>query len=181
MENVSIIRSRVIISDEKIYNYSHRYLLERIWYDRKPIATVVMLNPSYANEVKWDYSSMRVMNFLIDQGYGGVTIVNLFSCIETNSEDLPSYNIRYNKDTDKYIAEAITQNKAIILAWGSNKDRIIRIKALVKILQSQKEKKQIYRLTDNDYSIKHVSVLKKELRLEPLQNVCDIFNAKLNN
>lgn len=174
MEDVSTIKSKVILSDEKIQNYLHRYLLERIWDGNIPQATVVMLNPSYADELKWDYSSMRVMNFLIDLGYGGISIVNLFSCIETNSEDLPPYNIRYNKDTDKYIAEAVARNKDIIIAWGTNKDKKRRIDHLKKILYNQKEAKNIFRLTDSNNSLKHASILNRNLCLRQLQSIDDI-------
>jgi len=174
MKKISTIKSKVILSDKEIHNYTHRYLLERIWKEEGSKATIIMLNPSYADELKWDYSSMRVINFLIDQGYGGVSIVNLFSCIETNSENLPPYNIRYNTDTDKYIAEAVARNKDIIIAWGTNKNRKRRIQSLKSILQNQTEKKKIFRLTDNDGSINHVSILKRDLCLKLLESIDDI-------
>ncbi|WP_366924638.1 DUF1643 domain-containing protein [Metallumcola ferriviriculae] len=174
MKNISTIKSKVILSDKKIHNYTHRYLLERVWKKESPKATIIMLNPSYADELKWDYSSMRVMNFLIDQGYGGVSIVNLFSCIETNSKNLPPYNIRYNADTDKYIAEAVARNKDIIIAWGTNKNRKRRIQSLKTILQNQTEEKRIFRLMDSDGKIHHVSILKKDIYLKLLESFNDI-------
>ncbi|MBW9169766.1 DUF1643 domain-containing protein [Clostridium estertheticum] len=166
--------SSAIISDLNYNNYVHRYFLERIWDKEKTIATVIMLNPSYADELKWDYSSMRAINFLIDEGYGGITIVNLFSCIETDSENLPSYNQRFDKDTDKYIEKAIIQNEVFIIAWGSNKNRLRRITNLKKILTKHKDSIKISRLTDEDNSRRHVSRLKRKLHLEPIKKINDI-------
>ena len=123
-----------------------------------------MLNPSYADELKWDWSSMRIINHLIElEEYGGVDIVNLFSWIEVDSKKLPPYEERYNKTTDNYLEEAIRDNKDIIIAWGSNKDRKRRINKVKKILleceSKHRQKKNIYRITDDVDNIKHISRL----------------------
>jgi len=175
-KRISFIKSEAIFSDDD----SHRYLLSRLWdneeqeQERKPTATVIMLNPSYANEIKYDNSSVKVMNFLVDEGYGGVTIINLFSFVETDSKKLPPYDQRYDNNTNMYIEKSVEQNQVIILAWGSNKNRIRRINFLKKILKKQKKKKTIYRLTDSDNNIKHVIYLNKLLHLEPIRKIDDI-------
>ena len=84
-------------------NKRQRYSLLRKWDSAKLNAVVIMPNPSYLDELKYDYSSMRLMNYLIDVGYGGMTIVNLFSYIETDSNNLPPYNERFDSNTDDYI------------------------------------------------------------------------------
>jgi hypothetical protein len=164
----SIVKSKAIFSDDR----NHRYLLKRVWDEKKEYATIIMLNPSYADELKYDYSSMRAINYILDnqknellnKEYGGVNIVNLFSIVETNSSNLPSYNERFNNDTNKYIEKAIKESKDIFIGWGSNRNR----KKRVEFIKGKLKGKRIFRFVDGSNYNKHISLLSKNIRLEQL-------------
>lgn len=78
------IKSTAIVSDDGNY----RYRLTRVWDNNKQSATVIMLNPSKANELKSDKTVMNLTNFLIDNNFGSVNIVNLFSYMTTDPSKL---------------------------------------------------------------------------------------------
>lgn len=170
IRNSSTVKSEAHFSDDGL----HRYLLKRVWDESKPNALIIMLNPSYAGEVKCDYSSMRALNYLVDKGYGSMTIVNLFSWIETESDNLPEYSERYDADTDKHTSESIKLADDIYIAWGSNKDRKIRIKQVITLIEKHKiDKTKIYRLTDENDSNTHISrlgkgIVKKSMELSEI-------------
>jgi hypothetical protein len=78
------IKSKVILSKDKRY----RYLLERVWNSGKKKATVIMINPIFADELKTDVSVSKLMNFLIDNDFGTLRIVNLYAFISTDPSAL---------------------------------------------------------------------------------------------
>ncbi|WP_195837980.1 DUF1643 domain-containing protein [Tissierella pigra] len=57
--------------------HTYRYLLKKQWSEGKNTAAVIMLNPSKANSLKMDQTVMNVMNYLVDNGFSGMSIVNL--------------------------------------------------------------------------------------------------------
>lgn len=162
MEEYGKVISKAIFSDEE--KPTHRYLLKRIWDDLKKTATVIMLNPSYATSLKYDNSSMRVINYLVENGdYGGVYIVNLFSYIETDSENLPTYNERFNEETDKYIKYALSKSSDIYIGWGVNKNKKRRIKEIIKFLNDLNITK-VRRFVDENNKSYHVSIMGKGMK-----------------
>lgn len=116
------IESTAIVSDNRLY----RYYLTRTWEKEKKKATVIMLNPSKANELKTDKTVMNVMNYLIDNDFGSVSIVNLFSCIATNPKDLGCRNEQFELDNDQYILEAFDEADIIIVGWTRSKAKFIK-------------------------------------------------------
>ncbi|MFL0557359.1 MULTISPECIES: DUF1643 domain-containing protein [Paenibacillus] len=122
------IQSKVIFSNTR----KHRYLLERVWDDKKKKATIIMINPSFADELKTDLTVCKLMNFLIDNEFGSLRIVNLYAFISTD----PSY-LTNNKDAvgdlnDQYILESINDVDLVIIAWGIEKDKYKKRKEQVK-------------------------------------------------
>lgn len=67
---------------------SHRYLLLKEWNNSLKKATIIMLNPSSANTVAMDLTTMYIINNISKLGYGSVEIVNIFSRLneEINSD-----------------------------------------------------------------------------------------------
>lgn len=117
-----LIKSTATFSDNGLY----RYKLTRIWDENKKKATVIMLNPSKANELKTDKTVMNVTNFLIDNRYGGIIIVNLFSYMTTYPNELKNRNEDYEKLNEKYILEAFEEADTIIIAWIRNGQKYIK-------------------------------------------------------
>ncbi len=72
------IRMESIFSDDK----AHRFLLRRSWGKEGKIATVIMINPSDADYLITDVTTMSVYNGLARLGeYAAVNIVNLYSLV----------------------------------------------------------------------------------------------------
>ena len=64
--------------------HTYRYLLKKQWGEGKKTAGIIMLNPSKADSLKMDLTVMNVTNYLVDNGFSGMSIVNLFSYMKTN-------------------------------------------------------------------------------------------------
>lgn len=113
------IQSKAIFSIDR----KHRYLLERCWDDRKKKATVIMINPSFADELKTDLSILKLMNFLIDHDYGTLRVVNLYAFISTDPSQLKKNPDAVGELNDQYIKESIENTDLIIIAWGVERDK----------------------------------------------------------
>jgi len=101
-------------------NDEYRYRLTRIWDEKKEIIGIIMLNPSMANVIKTDKTIMNICNYLIDNEYGGVDVVNLFSYMTTDKKYLKNRNHEYEKYNDEYITKVVNDRCMTIIAWGSN-------------------------------------------------------------
>lgn len=60
----------------------HRYLLKKEWNKAKKKAMVIMINPSSADGMVIDHTTMYVINNLSKLDFGSVDIVNMFSKID---------------------------------------------------------------------------------------------------
>ena len=65
-----------------------RFSLIRRWDAEKPWVMFIGLNPSTANAHTDDPTIRRVVRFAKDWGYGGVYMLNLYSKVTPNPEDL---------------------------------------------------------------------------------------------
>ena len=92
--------------------------------DRKK-ATVIMLNPSKANELKMDRTVMNVSNFLIDNDFGGIDIVNLFAYMATDPSELSQREEKFEKENNEHILEAVTEADVVIIGWVRDKTSYI--------------------------------------------------------
>ncbi|MDR0442480.1 MAG: DUF1643 domain-containing protein [Treponema sp.] len=136
-EKSATIKSRAVFSkDEK-----HRYLLERIWNDKKKKATVIMLNPSFADELKTDQTICKVMNFLIEKDFGTLRVVNLYAFISSEPSHPKKNHDVVGELNNQYILDAINDTDVIIIAWGVEKKEYIKRIAEVKEILSKSGKK----------------------------------------
>lgn len=138
LELESTIYNKAIFSQDKKY----RYKLTTTWDENKKKATIIMLNPSKASELKSDKTVMNVTNFLIDTNeYGSLSIVNLFAYISTDPTQLFHRNKELEEVNDKYILQAVEKSDLIIIAWGSYiKDHVKRKRKVEEMLKSYKYK-----------------------------------------
>lgn len=121
------VKSKVIFSADN----RHRYLLERVWDDEKKKATVIMINPSFADELKTDMSVWKLTNFLMDNDFGTLRIVNLYAFISTDPAGLSNNPDAIGELNDKYIESAIADTNLIIIGWGVEKSKYTKRKAYV--------------------------------------------------
>lgn len=126
----SVINSEAVFSDDKKY----RYKLTRTWDKDKKKATIIMLNPSKASELKSDRTVINVTNFLIDNNYGSINIVNLFAYMPTEPKELSQRNNEFEKYNDKYIIESLEKSDIVIVGWGSDNKKYISRKRQVEEL-----------------------------------------------
>lgn len=103
---------------------THRYLLWRIWDDEKPLIAWLMLNPSIANEDKLDPTLRRCKQYSINNNYGGMIILNIFSLVSTDPKGLKLLDIssHYIEENFKNISNVLT-NIPIVLGFGANSDK----------------------------------------------------------
>lgn len=96
-----------------------RYLLTKIWDEKKPNLAIVMISPSEASSIELDHTTLRVINNSYRLGYGSVSIVNLFSVIG-------NFDSEYNKDIDKENAKVIEKvaTEADIVVYAPGVGRI---------------------------------------------------------
>ena len=125
-----IIKSKAILSDDELY----RYKLCRIWDENKPKSTIVMLNPSKADTLITDRTVMNVTNYLIENNYGSVTVVNLFAFMATDPKFLKQRDEKQEALNNDYLKEAFFDSDVIIVAWVRDKDKCVTRKREVEKL-----------------------------------------------
>ena len=136
----STITTEVIFSDDK----KQRYLLRKEWDSKKRKAMVLMINPSSAGEISIDFTTMYVINNLVNLDYGSVEILNLFSSmnIQLNS-DLNNTQVT-DTNNDNQIVSSASKVNDIIIAWGKSGGMYKKIKErqkqVMKLLEPFKEK-----------------------------------------
>ncbi len=107
------IKTETIFSDDR----QHRYLLRKEWEPKKLKATIIMTNPSAADMLIVDHTTMYTVNNLVRLDYGGVDIVNLISKPTTKlnvKEDLTAPD----ETNIGVILKSAEKSETIIIAWG---------------------------------------------------------------
>ena len=133
------MRTEALFSDDK----AHRYLLKKSWDNNKPSVSIIMISPSSrANDICVDMTSMYVVNNCVDQGFGSVEILNLYSKLDENSFDSC-------KENDEQILKSCQRSDRTILAWGRGQAKKMvdnRIEDMMKLLEPYKDK--LYEIAD---------------------------------
>lgn len=120
-----------IMDDSKEYRYS----LWRIWNDKLPRVTFVMLNPSTADSRNDDPTLRRCINFAMNWGYGSLEVVNLFAYRSTNPQMLLSVCDPIGDKNNKYIIDAVNRSEKVILAWGTKGNLFNRDKDVLRLIE----------------------------------------------
>ena len=101
----------------------YRYKLTRTWDEDKGKVLFIMLNPSTANHIENDLTTIRCINFAKKWGYGGIMIGNIYPFRAKRPKDLRkwlkdggTYQF-FNRDAVHQMAE---QADLIVCAWGCN-------------------------------------------------------------
>ena len=93
-----MLRTETVFSDDRL----NRYLLRKGWDTKKPRATIIMTNPSVADLMTMDYTTLYILNNISKLDFGAVDIVNLSSRITTKlnvNEDLGADIEKENTET----------------------------------------------------------------------------------
>lgn len=82
---------------------------------------VIMINPSIANKVSMDFTTLYTLNNLQKLGYGSVDIVNLYPKV-TNKLKVDEVSVEEIKINDDLILEIAEKVDTIIIAWGKRRE-----------------------------------------------------------
>ena len=106
----------------------YRYKLTRTWDEDKGKVLFIMLNPSTANHVENDLTTIRCMNFAKKWGYGGIMIGNIYPFRAKRPKHLRKwikgygdlYNFNECEDNKNHVYDMAQQAGLIVCAWGCN-------------------------------------------------------------
>ena len=103
----------------------YRYKLTRTWDDDKKKVLFIMLNPSTANHIENDLTTIRCINFAKKWGYGGIMIGNIYPFRAKRPKDLRKWlDISMNpmalNENMRHVREMSKQTDLIVCAWGCN-------------------------------------------------------------
>lgn len=119
-----IMKTETVFSDD----WQNRYLLRKEWDNTLPRAAVMMTNPSMADIVTLDYTTLYILNNLRRLGFGSVDIVNMVS------HATRKLNVKQNvfpEDTNlKFILDAAQAADKFIIAWGKLGENNQRVRIL---------------------------------------------------
>jgi hypothetical protein len=147
IEHKAIMEYKCVMDTKEIYRYS----LSRVWNNRLPKLTFIMLNPSIADHLKSDPTLNKCLNFAIENNYGSLEIVNLFAYRSNDPKNLRTALDPIGPDNDYYIKQAIEDAGSVVLAWGGDNGRYLgRDKQVLKLISDHSLKVMCF----EDYSSK---------------------------
>ena len=105
----------------------YRYELTRTWDEDKGKVLFIMLNPSTANHIENDLTTIRCINFAEKWGYGGIMIGNIYPFRAKRPKDLKRWvkDCKHSKRFQdwinyRHITSMAEQADMIVCAWGCN-------------------------------------------------------------
>ena len=117
------MKKSAIISDCNKY----RYELHREWDKKKGKVLFIMLNPSTADGLNNDLTTIRCINFAKKWGYGGIMIGNIYPFRAKRPKDLKKWvrDCKHSKRFQnwinyRHIMGMAEQADLIVCAWGCN-------------------------------------------------------------
>ncbi|MBU5227844.1 DUF1643 domain-containing protein [Clostridium senegalense] len=128
-QKVTIYTEVDCIKDGKGNNY--RYRLYKKWSD-KPNAVAIMLNPSKASLVESDNTVTNITNHFYNRGFGSLTILNLFSYMNTDSKKLINSKKEYEDINIEILKKYIRDADEILVGWGIPKSYNKEIRHIIK-------------------------------------------------
>lgn len=108
------LTTEAIFSDDNL----KRYLLRKIWDEKKPRLVIIMLAPSGASGIELDNSTQLVLNNAHRLGYGSVDILNLFATLNDFTLKYAEYE---DADNMKVILKSAKDADTIVYAAGVGK------------------------------------------------------------
>ena len=107
IERTSEVKTKAVFSRDG----KRRYLLQIAWDDSKPKACVIMTYPSTADELIIDQTTMLCRNNAVKQGYGSISIVNLFCGLDLTKPESDRMN-------GSVLAEECSNADIVLIAYG---------------------------------------------------------------
>jgi len=108
------VKTEALFSDDR----RHRYLLRKEWDTKKPKATIIMTNPSTADMLTMDYTTLYIMNNIVRLDFGSIDIVNLTSKMTLKLDVPKDLDIKLDDENIDYIIKSAEKSDKVIIAWG---------------------------------------------------------------
>jgi hypothetical protein len=108
----AILKTEATFSEDR----RRRYILRKEWDAKKPRATIIMTNPSTADMLMMDYTTLYIMNNIVKLDFGTVDIVNLTSKITTKLD--VKNDLEVDEENFNVICKSAEKSDKVILAWG---------------------------------------------------------------
>jgi len=145
---------------------TYRYWLSRTDTTPKslgfPNMAFVMLNPSIADHELDDPTIRRCMGFAEDNGFHGITVMNLFALRATNPAELKGHPDPVGPENNEHLAALVKAYPKVVCAWGASADPQ-RVADAVKIMKaSNPDVKLLCFGTTKDGSPCHPLYLKRD-------------------
>lgn len=140
----------------------HRVRLWRIWNPELPVLVWCLLNPSVAGAERSDLTLAKCIGFAKRNGYGGVIIVNLFTLVATDPDELlRQLQVANVRDADEHIRWAChaAPRSTVVLGWGSKLWAEERARHVVRLLTVNAQLKLHCLGTTKDGNPRHPSRL----------------------
>lgn len=107
LEQSTTVRSTAIFSKDK----KRRYTLRYEWDKNLPKACIIMSQPSTADELITDQTTMLVKNNAVTQNFGAISIVNVFCTLDQQKPETDRIN-------SSVILEECSAADTVIVAYG---------------------------------------------------------------
>ena len=119
----STLKTETVFSDDRQY----RFLLKKEWDNKKPKATIIMTNPSISDMIKTDFTTMFIINNLVNIDYGAFDILNLIPQVTTkiNLSKFDEIPTEVFDENIKFIKKSAETAEKVLIAWGSLSSKIL--------------------------------------------------------
>ena len=165
-----MLTEKVLLKTESVFSddRNNRYLLRKEWDTKKPRATIIMTNPSTADVMTMDYTTLYILNNLYKLDFGAVDIVNLSSKITTKINANEDLGVDLEKENAEIILKSAEKADKVIIAWGKIGDNNKKVRAiqdkLLGILKPFKDK--LYLIADTEDSNGGFHPLASQIRFQ---------------
>lgn len=139
VERISEIKTTAVFSKDS----KHRYCLKMEWDKKKKSCAILMTYPSTADEFILDQTTMLVRNGAIKNGFGSVSIINIFS--QLNSE-VP----KCDRVNSSVVLQECSDADIILVAFGRNTAHQEHKDSMLEMLADYKDK--LYTIIDKNGS-----------------------------
>lgn len=117
----------------------YRYELRRVWNVNLPLLVFFMLNPSTASAQVTDQTITKCCRFALDNGYGGIIVLNLYAYKTTYPTVLRDAMRKrvdvIGPENDKHILQVLECRPDVVCAWGAHARGYPRPRAILTTLR----------------------------------------------
>lgn len=111
-----------------------RYQLWRHWDESKPYVNFICLNPSDADEEDDDMTSIRVVDYSQQWGFGSSVITNLFAFATPKPKMMKQAADPVGPDNDRWLRETARGAGLVVAAWGAHGTFLCRDQAVLRLV-----------------------------------------------